>query len=169
MKKANQKRSNLNYKKIYEDLIHKSISENRKKGSNVYYESHHIVPKCLGGNNSKENLVLLTSKEHFIAHKLLIKIYPDSIGLIHAFHFISTKLGNKISSRDYEYAKLLKSNIMSTNNPSTDPVVANKISLSNLGKKRSLESIEKYRICGFKREFSEETKNQIIQIGKILG
>lgn len=38
----------------------------------VYYEVHHIVPKSLGGNNKKANLVLLTAKEHFRCHYLLI-------------------------------------------------------------------------------------------------
>jgi hypothetical protein len=39
-----------------------------------YSENHHIVPKSLGGNNSKENLVQLTAREHFICHRLLIRM-----------------------------------------------------------------------------------------------
>lgn len=45
------------------------LSENH-----IYYESHHIVPVSLGGNNTKTNKVLLTAKEHFICHELLTKI-----------------------------------------------------------------------------------------------
>ena len=52
----------MNYQKIYENLISKAKSENRKKYKGVYYESHHIIPRCLGGNNDKENKVLLTAK-----------------------------------------------------------------------------------------------------------
>lgn len=37
------------------------------------YHVHHIIPKCDGGDNSKENRVKLTSREHFIAHVLLAK------------------------------------------------------------------------------------------------
>ena len=39
-----------------------------------YKEIHHIIPKCLGGNNDSSNLVELTAREHFIAHWLLTKM-----------------------------------------------------------------------------------------------
>lgn len=42
-----------------------------------YYETHHAVPKCLGGDDSKDNLVRLTAAEHYIAHLLLMKMYPE--------------------------------------------------------------------------------------------
>lgn len=37
-------------------------------------EKHHIIPKCLGGDNSISNIVELTPREHFICHHLLIKM-----------------------------------------------------------------------------------------------
>lgn len=42
----------------------------KKKG----HESHHIVPKSIAGSNDKANLVLLTFREHFLAHWLLTKM-----------------------------------------------------------------------------------------------
>ena len=39
-----------------------------------YCERHHIIPKSIGGSNSSYNLVNLTAKEHFIAHRLLEKL-----------------------------------------------------------------------------------------------
>lgn len=39
-----------------------------------YTEGHHIILKCLGGSNSKSNLVRLTAREHFICHRLLVKM-----------------------------------------------------------------------------------------------
>ena len=39
-----------------------------------YTERHHIIPKSLGGNNNKSNLVSLTAREHFICHWLLTKM-----------------------------------------------------------------------------------------------
>jgi 5-methylcytosine-specific restriction endonuclease McrA len=36
-----------------------------------YSESHHIIPKSLGGSNLQDNLVKLTAREHFICHRLL--------------------------------------------------------------------------------------------------
>ena len=45
---------------------------------NEYKERHHIIPKCMGGNNEKDNLIDLYAREHFIAHKLLVEENPDS-------------------------------------------------------------------------------------------
>ena len=61
----------MNYQCIYSNLI-----EFRK--ANVpdgYSERHHITPKSLGGNNSIENIVSLTAREHYFCHKLLARIY----------------------------------------------------------------------------------------------
>lgn len=65
----------MNYRKIYGNIIRNSISENRTKSNDVYYERHHILPKSLGGSDRKSNLVLLTAKEHYICHLLLVKIF----------------------------------------------------------------------------------------------
>ena len=60
----------MNYQKIYNKLI------NRAKNRNImgYVEKHHIIPKCLGGEDCKTNLVNLTPEEHYLAHQLLVKI-----------------------------------------------------------------------------------------------
>jgi len=50
-----------------------NCAKSRKKDPNTYYEKHHIIPKSLGGNNLKTNLVYLTAREHFICHLLLPK------------------------------------------------------------------------------------------------
>lgn len=63
----------MNYKKHYNLLVEKAILNNTQHKSN--YEKHHIIPSSLGGSNDIDNLVLLTPKEHFIAHFLLLKIY----------------------------------------------------------------------------------------------
>lgn len=43
-----------------------------------YYEKHHIIPKCVGGEDKPNNYVLLTYREHIKAHYLLTKIYPEN-------------------------------------------------------------------------------------------
>jgi hypothetical protein len=92
----------MNYKKIYDQICERAKIEsdiriqNRKlwkssKGSNgIYYESHHIIPLCLGGDGKAfqwkhSNIVLLTAREHFICHWLLHRLNPDSISLLYAF------------------------------------------------------------------------------------
>jgi hypothetical protein len=107
----------MNYNKIYNNIIEKAKSENRKKGGEIYYESHHILPKCLGGEGETKqwrthsNIVLLTAREHFICHWLLHLIYPDNKKLSMSFWTMCNLKNNKQnrykpSSRIFEYAKL---------------------------------------------------------------
>lgn len=64
----------MNYQKIYCAII-----RTRKDLIPVgYTEVHHILPRSLGGDNSKKNLVRLTAREHFICHLLLTRIHKDS-------------------------------------------------------------------------------------------
>lgn len=42
-----------------------------------YFERHHILPRSLGGSDENDNIVNLTAKEHYIAHRLLVEIYKD--------------------------------------------------------------------------------------------
>ena len=48
----------MDYQKIYNNLIESRKKLKRVKNSNCYYEMHHIVPKCLGGDNNKDNLTI---------------------------------------------------------------------------------------------------------------
>lgn len=57
----------MNYNKIYSQLCLRAMLENRTKG-NIYYENHHYLPDALGGSNHKSNMVLLTAREHYLAH-----------------------------------------------------------------------------------------------------
>jgi hypothetical protein len=98
----------MNYQRVYNSIILKAKSEDRKKKCGTYYERHHITPRCLDGNENKENKVLLTAKEHFICHKLLTFIYPNKRGLslaLYRMHFGKPYIN--ISTKDYEYSKML--------------------------------------------------------------
>jgi len=59
------------YTRWYNNLINKALIRSSIDG---YTEKHHIIPKSLGGSNKKDNLVVLTAREHFICHWLLIKM-----------------------------------------------------------------------------------------------
>ena len=71
---------NMNYNRIYASIVLRAQAEHNQrkisKKNGCYYEKHHILPKSLGGSNDKSNLALLTGREHFICHWLLVKIYP---------------------------------------------------------------------------------------------
>lgn len=63
----------MNYKQIYTAFIEKYKSQEFEIGA--YTEVHHIIPRHAGGDDSKENLIRLTYKQHTFAHRLLWKIY----------------------------------------------------------------------------------------------
>jgi len=58
------------YTHWYYAIIHNA----QNRTTSDYTERHHIVPKSLGGINSKSNLVKLTAREHFVCHLLLTKM-----------------------------------------------------------------------------------------------
>jgi hypothetical protein len=60
------------YTKLYFSIV--SSAKSRTLHTETYIERHHIIPKSLGGSNSKDNLVNLTAREHFICHILLTKM-----------------------------------------------------------------------------------------------
>jgi hypothetical protein len=104
----------MNHFVIYNNIIEHAKNSNRKKSRKsspefIYYEKHHIVPRCLDGTDDKENLVFLTGREHFICHKLLTYIYPNNRKIICAFHKMAfcKRKEYEASSRDYEYARIL--------------------------------------------------------------
>lgn len=70
----------MNYQKIYDSLINRA----KNRQLNSYIEKHHIVPRCIGGDDSVDNLVALTPEEHYVAHQLLHRIYPNNFGLLNA-------------------------------------------------------------------------------------
>lgn len=102
----------MNYKRIYNSIVAKAQQENRKKGNGMLFEKHHIVPKSLGGDNSKNNLVLLTPKEHYICHRLLVEIHKGTSQenkMYYAMWCMINGLGNQkrhaTSSRIYNRLK----------------------------------------------------------------
>lgn len=112
----------MDYREIYRGLIEKAKSEKREYRKGTYYERHHIKPRCLGGEGKSwdwkthPNLVLLTAKEHYLAHRLLSEVYPNNKMIQKAFCrmcFIGkdTRKNYRISSGTYERAKLLSSEL----------------------------------------------------------
>jgi hypothetical protein len=116
----------MNWIKIHDRIIDRAKAENRTKGDGVYYECHHIVPKCLGGKGygtewkTHPNIVLLTAREHFIIHRILTRIYPDNNKILWAFiGMCSLKTKDQkrytLSSRDYKEVAELRSKVGSMN------------------------------------------------------
>lgn len=99
----------MDYQKVYNDLVSFRKSNPLERSETVYTEEHHIIPKCIGGDDSSENLILLTAREHFIAHRLLSKIYPGNTGLARAVILMLMFQNRKICSREYDRLKEMSS------------------------------------------------------------
>lgn len=58
----------------YTKTYYKIIERSKNRTVQGYTEKHHIIPKALGGTNLPTNLVILTAREHYICHVLLVKM-----------------------------------------------------------------------------------------------
>lgn len=123
--------SYMDYQTFIKNIINNRGQWNIPDGE--YYEPHHIIPKCLGGlplhyqKNKKAhhlNIIWLTAKEHFEAHRLLYLENPNNRKLIWTFMVMCEHHPEYSTSKDYEEAKL-------------------KLSKSMTGKKWSFESRKK--------------------------
>lgn len=97
----------MNYSRIYDELINKAL---QRESVNGYTETHHIKPRCIGGADDDSNLVILTYREHVLAHRLLHYMYPNNTKLAHAFSFmvnISKHRGYRYNSRLLEEARIM--------------------------------------------------------------
>lgn len=107
------------YSKWYYSIVEQAKS--RHNDPNSYFETHHIIPKSLGGDNTKANLVSLTAKEHFICHLLLIKMVDGESKnkMVHAAWRMSVKgrpeqKRHKVSARTYSHLRTQRSEYLKT-------------------------------------------------------
>lgn len=137
----------MDYKKIYDQIIERA--QNRVLES--YTEKHHIIPKCLGGSDDKENLIRLTAREHFLCHRLLCEIYPQESKLKQALWLMAIgkqqSYKHTLSSRTYQ---ILKENFIESikdNKPMLGKIQSEetrlKIGKTKIGKPRSIETRNK--------------------------
>jgi hypothetical protein len=108
-----------------------SITQTGKIKRGGYTESHHIIPRSLGGTDDLQNLTNLTAREHFICHWLLTKIYTDGDchwKMLNAFRMMRAenpyqqRYSTKITARVYqklkeEYSEMQRKYMSGENNP----------------------------------------------------
>lgn len=83
-----------------------------------YNERHHIVPKCLGGTDEKDNLIDLFAREHFIAHRLLALENPENEKLVYAWWCMCqckgfSKKRESVTPEEYEEARIAHAQVLS--------------------------------------------------------
>jgi len=159
---------NNKYKSWYDSIIQKA----KVRKLTGYKEKHHILPRCLGGKDTKTNLVELTAREHFIVHMLLCKFTKDQAKRSMFFALNSMmNLNNrgmrkiKYSSRTFEKvrkqcAKYLKGNKYNLGRiPSKQTRL--KISKATKGLKKSDETRLRMSLANKGKVLSEEVKQKI--------
>jgi hypothetical protein len=107
--------------KHYTNLVTTRQQMNRVKSDTEYFESHHIIPRWLNGDDSKSNLVLLTSHEHYLAHLLLWKHYRTRSSAL-AFHRLTFSITKKHQRNFTDFQRAMATKAFSysqtgTNNP----------------------------------------------------
>jgi len=143
----------MNYSYHYDKLINRSP---KIKPIDGYYEKHHIIPCCFCkdincpgftknrnrrkhtcGLDDESNLVYLKPEEHYVAHQLLVKIYPKHHGLIKAACMMTVSSSNKrITNKSYGWLKRKFSESMKgENNFSKNSQVKEKIAKTRAQRK----------------------------------
>lgn len=79
----------LKYLNLYIRIIDRCLSMTKEELSCVT-EKHHILPKCMGGSNKKDNIVVLPVRYHIMAHIVLSEAYPDNFKLGYATLFTTS-------------------------------------------------------------------------------
>ena len=109
------------YAQYYIDLCENILLRNyisktdAKEKTNSYIETHHIIPRSINSifEKTKNNLLYCTSREHFILHKLLTKMFIGENKVNHRkmlravtmFKMVNSSQIRKFTSRDYEFIR----------------------------------------------------------------
>ena len=111
-----------------------SIISNPNKGNESYTESHHIIPRSLGG----EETVSLSAREHFICHWLLLKMVKFD-------HFKMESAFAKMCFQDRYGYRYINSNGYKICREKIAPEIGRRVGLSNKGKPKPSSQIEKMK------------------------
>ena len=140
---------------------YKKLTSKQDIRLDCYTEKHHIIPRSMGGKDTKENLVVLTAREHYIAHLLLTKITKGANKKKMSFalwNMVNRDNGKRTSSRMYaiireNHSMFLSESLSGENNPM-------------FGKEHSKETRSKISKGGKGLKRTEETRQRISEANK---
>lgn len=139
------------------------VNSTKNRVTDQYTETHHIIPKSLGGSNDSDNLVELTAKEHYVCHMLLVKMLDgeNKQKMVYAWWQLSNQCNDRqqrirINGNRYALARKyfagIHSDRMKKNHPLRNP--------ENLKKLR--EGIKRRGPTSVKgRKMSEDSKQKL--------
>lgn len=168
----------MNYLKTYLSIVYDRKFIRQIAKDQQYCECHHIVPRKIKPELEKEtsNLVNLTAREHYICHKLLVKICKEEYGIhskqykamVSALFFMShiQRYNKYVSGRDYEtikinFGKIASDRIKGKNNPMY------KKSVTDYMTEEEIKQWKQHISEGGKgKKFSQEHKDKISKANK---
>jgi len=152
----------MDYSRIYNELITRAKNRQGTLTKKEIFlligqtEIHHVVPECFymirkrkgpvgwlpGDCNHKSNLVHLTPEEHYTAHLLLTKIYPDKLALFRAVILMTGRDERYTNNKTYGWIRR-KNKELSTGagNPSWGKIASHETRQKQSEKKKRQVSI----------------------------
>jgi len=154
----------MNYLKHYCNLIRKAEKRVVPEG---YTEKHHTFPKSIFGNNNR--IVILTGREHYIAHALLEKIFIERYGLkdrrtikmITAFWCMNNQNTKNEYFNSYLYETLRERYIETVIGKTLSPETKEKIGKANRGKNNRMYGRTGTKNPNYGKFHSQQSKNKI--------
>ena len=165
----------------YSEWYFSLVERAKTRTLDTYSENHHIIPKSLGGSNSKDNLVSLTPKEHYVCHRLLVKMTHGEAkakmlcAALIMMHGIDLNRTYRINSTSYQSIKMQRAQALSNLKKGKPGIprsaeTREKMRASKLGIKKSPECKEKMRLAALGRKHSQETKEKFkVRVSNRLG
>lgn len=155
------------YEATYNNLVKSRLVCGTKKKKNDGFNKHHIIPKCVGGKDIESNYVLLTFREHIIAHMLLVRIYPNCNGLHYA---LLRMIQSSHSDRKENNYKLNSDGTIKSFSTNQFEEIRDKglqhLREINTGKKQSKETKEKLSNSHLGMTYNDLTKQKLSEIRK---
>jgi len=130
------------YYNKYNQIVKHYKNLDLKKSKELYTESHHIIPKSMGGLDTEENLVRVPARVHFLLHWMLYRIYKTNTMILAWNRMCQSKTSQRYTSKSFLYVRHSLSMIMS------DRIVSD-------------ETKEKLSIARRKRICTDETRIKI--------
>ena len=156
----------MNYKRLYDSIIQTAQARAVTEG---YTERHHILPRSMGGDDVASNLVVLTAREHYLAHYCLAKFTTgkDKASMVFGFNCMNNGNPTKkryINSRLYTSLRVEHSNILKAQSGKNHPSYGTHPTAEQLAKITKASQGKNNGMYGKTHTLSSLLKNTIANI-----
>ena len=144
----------VKYRNLYLRLIERCKNMTPEELSG-YNEKHHILPRCMKGDDSLSNILKLPVRYHVMAHLILFEAYPDHKGIAYSVHCMTNGITKE---RTESIQKHFSSKVISEAKERAYKIMFTEEKRKEMSKAFSGENNPRY---GNHEPLSEETKKKI--------